>query len=197
MSNSTDTQSSLSALIAGRDYLEAELLKLHNQLKEYNVTMTEPLVDGEGYPRSDVDVYAVRHIRHQIICKENDYKALTKEIEEGLYALHAENKIVNSESCTNQNQVQLKPFAKVDLVDPNSPAEKADLQVGDLLVKFGTLKFRNFENLSEVAKLVNENLKKPIHVSVLRDDKLVPLILVPDEWSGKGHLGCRIKPLHC
>lgn len=31
--------------------------------------MTEPLVDGEGYPRSDIDVYTIRHIRHEIICK--------------------------------------------------------------------------------------------------------------------------------
>lgn len=36
---------------------------------QHNVTMTEPLVDGEGYPRSDIDVYTIRHIRHEIICK--------------------------------------------------------------------------------------------------------------------------------
>lgn len=31
--------------------------------------MTEPLIDSEGYPRSDIDVYQVRHARHQIKCK--------------------------------------------------------------------------------------------------------------------------------
>lgn len=30
--------------------------------------MTDPLVDAEGFPRSDVDVYAIRKTRHQIIC---------------------------------------------------------------------------------------------------------------------------------
>lgn len=31
--------------------------------------MTEPLVDREGYPLSTIDVYQVRHARHQIKCK--------------------------------------------------------------------------------------------------------------------------------
>ena len=40
----------------------------------YSVTTTsagmeEPLVDGEGFPRSDIDVYQVRHARHSIRCK--------------------------------------------------------------------------------------------------------------------------------
>ncbi|GIY54647.1 26S proteasome non-ATPase regulatory subunit 9 [Caerostris extrusa] len=105
-------------------------------------------------------------------------------------------KITPSASCLNVHEVSFKPFARVDLVDENSPAQKADLRVGDLLVKFGTLKYRNFQNLSAVAKLVTENLRKPIHVSVLRSDKVVPLILIPDEWGGCGYLGCRIQPVN-
>ena len=31
--------------------------------------MDGPLVDREGYPRSDIDVYAVRTARHKILCK--------------------------------------------------------------------------------------------------------------------------------
>lgn len=30
--------------------------------------MNEPLIDDDGYPRADVDVYQVRHARHKIIC---------------------------------------------------------------------------------------------------------------------------------
>ena len=26
-------------------------------------------MDEEGYPRNDIDVYSVRHARHQIICE--------------------------------------------------------------------------------------------------------------------------------
>lgn len=31
--------------------------------------MNEPLVDCEGYPRSDVDLYQVRTARHNIVCE--------------------------------------------------------------------------------------------------------------------------------
>ncbi len=31
--------------------------------------MDQPLVDREGYPRADIDVYQVRTARHKIICK--------------------------------------------------------------------------------------------------------------------------------
>lgn len=31
--------------------------------------MDENLVDAEGYPRADIDVYQVRHARHRIICE--------------------------------------------------------------------------------------------------------------------------------
>ncbi len=31
--------------------------------------MTEALVDAEGFPRADLDVYAVRRARSEIICK--------------------------------------------------------------------------------------------------------------------------------
>ena len=31
--------------------------------------MTTPLVDNEGFPRSDIDVYQVRTVRQKVICK--------------------------------------------------------------------------------------------------------------------------------
>jgi hypothetical protein len=37
-------------------------------IQQNKIGMTEPLVDNEGYPRADVDVYQVRHARHKIIC---------------------------------------------------------------------------------------------------------------------------------
>lgn len=36
-----------------------------------NVGMDDPVVDSEGYPRNDIDVYQVRHARHKIICASN------------------------------------------------------------------------------------------------------------------------------
>lgn len=37
--------------------------------QQKGVGLKEPLVDKEGFPRSDIDVYSVRHARHDIICK--------------------------------------------------------------------------------------------------------------------------------
>ena len=45
------------------------------------VGMSEPLVDGEGFPRNDVDLVVVRQSRQRVICLRNDHKALMKEIE--------------------------------------------------------------------------------------------------------------------
>lgn len=64
-----------------------------------NVGMTESLVDDFGFPRNDIDVYQVRQARNQIVCLQNDLKALLKEIEQGLIEVHAEAK-VNHEAST-------------------------------------------------------------------------------------------------
>jgi hypothetical protein len=37
--------------------------------QQKNIGMDGPLVDSEGFPRADIDVYSVRHARHQIACK--------------------------------------------------------------------------------------------------------------------------------
>lgn len=58
-----------------------------------NVGMNESLLDAEGFPRNDIDVYAVRQARCQIICLQNDLKSIMKEIERGLIDVHAEARI--------------------------------------------------------------------------------------------------------
>lgn len=42
---------------------------ISNILKQKGIGMNEPLIDSEGYPRADIDVYTVRHARHKVICK--------------------------------------------------------------------------------------------------------------------------------
>lgn len=33
-----------------------------------NIGMNEPLIDSDDYPRSDIDVFKVRHARQRVIC---------------------------------------------------------------------------------------------------------------------------------
>lgn len=78
-------------LISRKDEIE-KTINDHGQvlIANQNVGLKESLVDEHGFPRNDIDVYQVRQARHAIICLQNDLKALLKEIEEGLIAVHAE-----------------------------------------------------------------------------------------------------------
>lgn len=69
-----------------------------------NVGMNESLLDADGFPRADIDVYAVRQARHQIICLQNDLKAIMKEIEQGLINVHAEAR-TNSNTTTTTTKM--------------------------------------------------------------------------------------------
>ncbi|CAF4353773.1 unnamed protein product, partial [Adineta steineri] len=59
-------------LVKQKDDIEKELNELADELKtQNNVGMTEALVDKEGYPRNDIDLVRVRHIRQRVICLQN------------------------------------------------------------------------------------------------------------------------------
>lgn len=53
--------------------------------------MKDPLVDKDDFPRNDIDVYAVRHARSNIIRLENDAKDLFKQMTAKLEELHSLN----------------------------------------------------------------------------------------------------------
>ncbi|XP_015781061.1 26S proteasome non-ATPase regulatory subunit 9 [Tetranychus urticae] len=69
--------------------LEQEILVYQDILKSLNIGMNEPLVDKEGFPRNDVDIYQVRTARNKIVCLSNDCKALTEQMEKKLHEFHA------------------------------------------------------------------------------------------------------------
>lgn len=77
----------------------------HILMANKNVGMNESLLDAEGFPRADIDVYAVRQARHQIICLQNDLKAIMKEIEQGLINVHAEARTSSSHTTTTTTKM--------------------------------------------------------------------------------------------
>ncbi|KAM9329613.1 26S proteasome non-ATPase regulatory subunit 9 [Gastrophryne carolinensis] len=189
-------------LIARKDELEAQIKAYYDVLEDQkNIGMDGPLVDIEGYPRADVDVYQIRTARHNIICLQNDHQAIMKEIEEALHSLHARDKDKSQKDeaeaqaeALQRIQALPEPFARVDSVTPGSPASLSGLQVGDEIIAFGTVKSNNFQNLQNIATVVQHSEGKPLSVTVIRDGKPVNLGLVPQRWSGKGLLGCNIIP---
>lgn len=43
-----------------------------------------PLVDDEGFPRGDIDLYAVRQARNKYACAQTDHQEVMRKIEEAM-----------------------------------------------------------------------------------------------------------------
>uniref|UniRef100_A0A9L0J391 Proteasome 26S subunit, non-ATPase 9 n=1 Tax=Equus asinus TaxID=9793 RepID=A0A9L0J391_EQUAS len=62
------TVSDIQELIRRKEEIEAQIKANYEVLEsQKGIGMNEPLVDCEGYPRSDVDLYQVRTARHNIV----------------------------------------------------------------------------------------------------------------------------------
>src|SRR6266581_477360 len=76
------------ALIARKNAIELELQEQTAILRTAGVTMDSPLVDPEGFPRSDIDVWAVRLARVKIIELRNDLNRLMDDIQKALEVVY-------------------------------------------------------------------------------------------------------------
>ncbi|KAF8964394.1 hypothetical protein BDZ97DRAFT_1816331 [Flammula alnicola] len=113
------------ALMSQKDIIEAELETHISILQVNNVTMQTPLVDFEGFPRADIDIYAVRGARVRIIELRNDHKAVMDLIAKALEGIYDPTLSALSEGQNGAGTAALKPFAKVEGVAPGSPAADA------------------------------------------------------------------------
>ncbi|TPX35807.1 hypothetical protein SeLEV6574_g08153 [Synchytrium endobioticum] len=175
---------------------ERELAVLEATLTSQNVGMADPLVDRDGFPRADIDVWNVRQVRAQIVRLRNDYQNLLTRIAKALIAVHH----APDENGTNGNVEltghELTAFAVVNGVAPDSPASVATLKRGDRMLKFGTLTIDSLRNgLQPIGQFVELNEGKPIVILVERDCSQIELTLTPARWPGRGLLGCHILPL--
>lgn len=209
----------LQKLIKQRDDLEAEIEALTNYLNSPgNPGLHGGLVDKDGFPISDVEkILAVRESRNLLIRKQNDYKELMKQIEEGLLEYHAQLKQnpppaasqppqSGSQSKTDsaQQHEEILPvpdhiktkehFASVTEIAPMSPAFEAKMQVGDLILDFGGVDNTKSGHLLLIKDLVTKNENKAVDVYVRRKADVLHLRLTPKKWHGVGLLGCRIVP---
>mmetsp|Transcript_26766 Transcript_26766/g.57692 ORF Transcript_26766/g.57692 Transcript_26766/m.57692 type:complete len:306 (+) Transcript_26766:307-1224(+) len=250
-----------------------------------------PLIDQDGYPRGDIDVYRARSQRNRFRVLKTDHKEIEGKIEVLLIQLASlkepstkkkaesdelarrlapkpkpkfdavtgkwvvmnwdgsvagvkdgdslnfqnlsENRethyrssqsSISSSSMNNNddNQLSRRPFAKVDGVSKESPAEDAGMKVCDLVTRFGPLHAENNDRLRALAKLVPDvaGERGTIQIVVLRrsnNDSMdreqsedgedsnkdyedeskwetLTLSLRPRPFSGRGMLGCHIIP---
>lgn len=125
------------ALIARKNAIELELQEQTAILRTAGVTMDSPLVDPEGFPRSDIDVWAIRLARVKIIELRNDLSRLMDDIQKALEVVYDPSLAPTVETSSNGPTTastttstealtpMLGPFARVDGVSPGSPAAES------------------------------------------------------------------------
>ncbi|ORZ31462.1 hypothetical protein BCR44DRAFT_56126 [Catenaria anguillulae PL171] len=202
------------ALIREKDDLERTLKELNDILASHGVGMDDTLVDSDGFPRADVDIYAIRHARAEIIRKRNDLKDIYSSIAAALEAVHQapldpdplDPSASSSSSSSSKveavpSQPELVPFARVNAVSPDSPAAEAGLIRGDLIVQFGSLDHSNHDGLKALPPLVASHENRALSIRLRRPpttpmsaEAIVTLTLTPKKWTGRGLLGCHIVP---
>lgn len=191
-------------LIKKKDEIEEQIKAYYDVLEDQgDVGMDAPLVDVEGFPRADVDLFQIRTARHSISFLQNDHKAIMVEIEEALHKLHAWEKAKHDQDQAEAQTERMEqepslppPFARVDAVTQGSPAHQAGVHIGDEIIEFGSVNTSNFQNLQNIAAVVQHSEGKSVSIAVIRNGQRVHLGLTPQRWSGRGLLGCNIVPLH-
>ncbi|KPA77800.1 putative proteasome 26S non-ATPase subunit 9 [Leptomonas pyrrhocoris] len=200
--------------------LERQLTEALQYLASTPVGLHKRLVDDEGFPRSDCDLYAVRVARNTADSTRNDLRALSEKMYALLNALHhstqeeAELQMVQDAASRRQRQVtaekraqrmaevqrvrKLPPCLVVAKVDSGSPAEEAGLGTGMRILQYGAITKAELaaEGLQALMKETTSHAGEPITVWVQKpgelEDDPTDLVLVPQRWSGPGLLGCAL-----
>lgn len=209
--------------------LEAEKGGLETEIKglqEYLTSDGMPglsggLIDEEGFPRADLDIYAIRKARNRVACAQTDHVAVMKKLEQLLFQIHAGSNVAvprqaaRAAAGTTPSDEPMEglelgtaadmempplPFAWIDEVTEGSPACEAGLQVGDDLCRFGGIDRQATGDLNAcftaIAQLVPQSVNAEVDVLVLRGrpPARVELKLTPKQWAGRGLLGCHLAP---
>ncbi|CAG7852215.1 SubName: Full=Related to 26S proteasome non-ATPase regulatory subunit 9 {ECO:0000313/EMBL:CCA67644.1} [Serendipita indica DSM 11827] len=197
-------------LMERKEAIETQLSEQFTILSANQSTMNTPLVDPEGFPRSDIDVWAVRHARVRIIELKNDLNGIVDAIAVALASMSKDDAASSSNAeasapLTNgilhpDDTNTLRAFARVDGVAPNSPAATAGLRREDELVQFGRLTAEDFRqaprSLQPLATLVAEYENRALEVVIRREGSVLTLNFTPRAgWGGRGLLGCHIVPV--
>jgi len=109
MSPSIDDR--MSALCKELDEINGRMKAALGYMADNHVTKNTPLVDREGFPRSDIDVWRVRQSRAQIARDENDKQRITNEIEKILHIRLARKVAIDVPTTIMSNK---SPRGKID-----------------------------------------------------------------------------------
>jgi len=186
--------------------IEEEITKVMSTLAVLGAADGSALVGPEGFPRADVDVHAVRIERNALARLRTDRAAAEARVEALLHLVHAENRpdpagasaspplATAAAAAPASARPPRSKFALIGDVTPGSPASAAGLRRGDALLLFGDIDATNFDGVASLGAATRQNVGKAVRVMVQRGASTKLLRLVPQEWAGKGYLGCLITP---
>ncbi len=211
----------LAQLQAQRNAYETEAFAISSDLSspgpngEKPAGVKDPLVDTEGFPRSDIDVHAVLEKRNRLSIINTDHRKLMMEIEVLLGKLHSDlppfaSSSSSSSSNSGSNGISgitstmstmvtssQRPFALIDEILEGSPAQLATLENGDLLYEFGAVKYQmGIDAIQQLPDFVKPNLNKAIKLKISRppNTDIFEVEIIPRSWGGRGVLGCHFSP---
>ncbi|XP_049289714.1 26S proteasome non-ATPase regulatory subunit 9 isoform X2 [Anopheles funestus] len=176
-------------------------------LKANNVGLSEPVTDGESYPRSDIDVYAVRQARNSIIYLQNDRKKIMAEIEKGmaLFFEQERNTFVQEQLPIEPMSVAdcdedvikptLEPFVVVEKVEPGQLADRMGITIKDKILQIGTLSSQNFKGLNQIQTMINNARGGKLQFVVRKASTGKDVTIEMDLSSAETRLGLFVKPL--
>lgn len=100
----------------------------------------------------------------------------------------------NSVPRNSPDVIIRRPFAVIDEITDASPAAEDGLQLGDQVLKFGTVEAG--DNLLErLAAEGRTNQGNAVPVVIMRQGGLINLTVTPRQWQGRGLLGCHFRML--
>ncbi|KAI8912830.1 hypothetical protein EDD86DRAFT_202314 [Gorgonomyces haynaldii] len=180
-------------LVAKRSDIEQQILHLESVLKQHGVDVVEDLVDNQGFPRAELDHYAIRQARSEMARLGYDLRELNKQIESELHLLHDLRQRENVHS-KGVDRITVS-WAKVQSVASGSPGDEAGLQSGDLIQQFGTIDSQTQEPLKMIAQKIQEWQNVATKICFTRDRKPMVTMLTPKTWEGRGLIGVHLVPM--
>ncbi|CAD6571108.1 MAG: putative 26S proteasome regulatory subunit [Tremellales sp. Tagirdzhanova-0007] len=203
------------ALMQRKDDIEREIGVFEDILASHGTTASTSLIDPEGFPRADIDIYAIRHARSALARLSNDRQTVIDRLS---IALQSAFSPIPSGSASGIRQVngsklpsgQVSPhrfpgrmdelpevwpegaIARVNSVAPASPAAEAGLKAGDMIHSFAGITAVD-GGIQAIGTLVSRSEGTTLVLFVARGDEHVRLRLIPRSgWGGRGLLGCHI-----
>ncbi|WWD17211.1 hypothetical protein CI109_101649 [Kwoniella shandongensis] len=199
------------ALMQRRDEIEKEIEALKDVLSSHGATPQTSLVDPEGYPRGDIDIYAIRHARSALVRLQNDRIEVTDRLGLALQNAFAPSSSSSAQPNGHSETVNghkpasaageepswpERPVARVNTVASGSPAADAGLRPADLIYSFEGVTADSPGGIQAIGSVVARSEGTTLAILVLRQEERVTLSLTPrNGWGGRGMLGCHILPV--